>query len=94
MGYGPLPRPKSDCTTVAANLRRAIPAFRTPSVAFGDTFPASRRRGTRDQYVARPPDRSKTAPVLNEHSRLASQHTKDAASSTVPNRSIGIFERM
>ena len=45
MGCGPLLRPKSDCTTVTANLRSKRPAFHTPSVAFGDTFPASRRRG-------------------------------------------------
>ena len=31
MGCGPLPRRKSDCTTVTANLHRSIPAFRTPS---------------------------------------------------------------
>ena len=36
---------KTDCTTVTANLRSKRPAFHTPSVAFGDTFPASRRRG-------------------------------------------------
>ena len=33
MGYGPLLRPKSDCTNGAANLRRNRPAFRTPSGA-------------------------------------------------------------
>ncbi len=33
MGYGPLPQPKSDCATVAANLHQAIPAFRIPSGA-------------------------------------------------------------
>ena len=31
LGCGPLPRRKPDCTTVAANLHRAIPAFHTPS---------------------------------------------------------------
>ena len=31
MGCGPLVRPKSACTNVTANLRRTIPAFRTPS---------------------------------------------------------------
>src|SRR5208337_4146338 len=31
MGCGPLLRPKSDCTTATANLRRTIPAFRAPS---------------------------------------------------------------
>src|SRR5208282_2900133 len=31
MGYGPLPRPKSDCTSVTANFHRARPALRTPS---------------------------------------------------------------
>ncbi len=34
------------------------------------------------------------APVVNEHSRLASQQTIAVASSTVPKRSIGIFERI
>lgn len=38
------------------------------------------------QYVARPPDRSKTAPELNEHSPLAIKATIAAHSSTVPNR--------
>ncbi len=31
MGCGPLLRPESDCATVIANLRRTMPAFRTPS---------------------------------------------------------------
>jgi hypothetical protein len=31
MGCGPLPRRRPACTTVAPNLRRSIPAFRTPS---------------------------------------------------------------
>src|SRR5271170_4512276 len=46
------------------------------------------------QYVARPPEMSNTAPVLNEHSRLASQQTSAATSSTSPKRSIGILERI
>ena len=46
------------------------------------------------QYVARPPDRSNTAPVENEHSSLASQQTSAAISSTVPKRPIGIFDSM
>jgi len=33
MGCGSPPRPKSDCTSVTANLQRAIPAFHTPSGA-------------------------------------------------------------
>ena len=33
MGCGPLLRRKSDCTSVAANLYRPSPAFRTPSAA-------------------------------------------------------------
>ena len=32
-------------TTFTAKFRRRIPALHTPSVAFGATFPASRRRG-------------------------------------------------
>ena len=43
------------------------------------------------QYVARPPETSNTAPVENEHSELASQHTSAATSSIVPNRPIGIL---
>ena len=45
MGCGPLLRCQTACTNVTANLRSKRPAFHTPSVAFGDTFPASRRRG-------------------------------------------------
>ena len=45
MGCGPLLRRQTACTNVTANLRSKRPAFHTPSVAFGDTFPASRRRG-------------------------------------------------
>ena len=44
--------------------------------------------------MARPPDASNTAPVVNEHSSDASQHTIDAISSTVPKRPIGIFDSM
>ena len=47
-----------------------------------------------NQYVARPPDRSKTAPVLNEHSSDASHAASAAASSVRPNRPMGIFESM
>jgi len=43
------------------------------------------------QYVARPPDRSKTAPVENEHSSEASQATSAATSSGRPARPSGIF---
>ena len=45
MGCGPLLGRQTACTNVTANLRSKRPAFHTPSVAFGDTFPASRRRG-------------------------------------------------
>src|SRR5271166_3277030 len=45
MGCGPLLRRQTACTDVTANLRSKRPAFHTPSVAFGDTFPAPRRRG-------------------------------------------------
>ena len=62
--------------------------------AQGNSEIAAWRERRRRQYVARPPERSKTAPVENEHSRLASQQISAAASSTVPKRSIGIFERM
>jgi len=48
----------------------------------------------RAQYVARPPEMSNTAPVENEHSSDASQHTSAATSSTCPSRPIGIFDTM
>ncbi len=47
MGYGLLLRRQTTCTNIAANFRSKRPAFHTPSVAFGDTFPAPRRRGAR-----------------------------------------------
>ena len=46
------------------------------------------------QYVARPPERSNTAPVLNEHSSEHNQATSAAASSRLPKRPRGIFESM
>ena len=45
MGCGPLLRRQTAYTNVTADLRSKRPAFHTPSVAFGDTFPALRRRG-------------------------------------------------
>ena len=62
--------------TVAPVVKRAIDALRMDN----------------PQYVARPPETSNTAPVENDASRLANQHTKDATSSTSPNRPIGIFD--
>ena len=44
--------------------------------------------------MARPPDRSNTAPVLNEHSAEASHATIAAASLTSRKRAIGIFDNM
>ena len=44
-GVWPAATTPDGCTNVTANLRSKRPAFHTPSVAFGDTFPASRRRG-------------------------------------------------
>ena len=46
------------------------------------------------QNVARPPEQSKVAPVLNEASWDASQQTRLATSSTSPKRPIGIFDRI
>src|SRR5690242_20502200 len=46
------------------------------------------------QYVARPPEQSNTAPVVKEHSSLASQVIRAAISSTVPKRPIGILDSM
>src|SRR5439155_11164729 len=43
------------------------------------------------QYVARPPERSYTAPVENEHSSEDSHATSAATSSGLPTRPIGIF---
>ena len=48
----------------------------------------------RGQYVARPPDRSNTAPVVNEFSSEASHATIDAISFTSTKRPRGIFESM
>ncbi len=39
MGCGPLPQPKSDCTSVSANLHQSSPAFRTPSGPSGQPSP-------------------------------------------------------
>src|SRR5207253_850075 len=46
------------------------------------------------QYTARPPDRSKTAPVENEHSSVQSHATRAAISSTWPKRPMGILDNM
>ena len=46
------------------------------------------------QYVARPPDRSKTAPVVNEFSSEASQQIIAEASSSSRKRPRGIFDSM
>src|SRR6266571_3058932 len=46
------------------------------------------------QYVARPPDRSNTAPVLNEHSSEQSHAIIAAASPTSRKRAIGILLSM
>lgn len=45
-------------------------------------WPAPESKAPRPQYVARPPERSKTAPVLKAHSCDASQPISEAASST------------
>lgn len=47
-----------------------------------------------NQYVARPPEMSKTAPVENEHSSLANHATIAANSSGLPSRPIGIFDNI
>jgi hypothetical protein len=44
------------------------------------------------QYVARPPEMSKTPPVEKERSPLLSHATRAATSGTVPNRFMGIFD--
>ena len=48
----------------------------------------------RSQYTARPPEMSKTAPVVNAQSSHGSQAIMAAASSTSRKRFIGIFESM
>src|SRR5208337_1645693 len=45
-----------------------------------------------DQYVARPPEMSNTAPVEKLHSSLASHRTSEATSSISPKRPMGIFD--
>ena len=52
------------------------------------------QRLARAQYVARPPLRSNTAPVVNEFSFDTSHATIAAISSTVTNRPRGIFDSM
>jgi len=47
-----------------------------------------------NQYTARPPEMSNTAPVENEQSSDDSQATSAAISSTSTNRFIGIFDSM
>ncbi len=47
-----------------------------------------------NQYVARPPDMSNTAPVVKEHSCEAQKATRLAISSTSTKRPRGIFESM
>src|SRR5713101_468765 len=44
------------------------------------------------QYVARPPEISSTAPVVNEHSAELQNATSEAISSTLTKRPFGIFE--
>ena len=46
------------------------------------------------QYVARPPEMSNTAPVVNAHSGEAQNATRSAISSTLTNRPRGIFASM
>ncbi len=48
----------------------------------------------RIQYVARPPEISNTAPVVNAHSCEAQNATRSAISSTLTKRPRGIFESM
>ncbi len=49
---------------------------------------------SRHQYVARPPERSKVAPVAKVQRSDASHATISATSSTSPKRFIGILESM
>src|SRR5262249_19164094 len=64
----------------------------------GESFRRTRYRGlewaTQFYYVARPPDISNTAPVLNEHSFDASQATSEAISCTGAVQPIGTSFRM
>ena len=46
------------------------------------------------QYTARPPERSKQAPVVKSVSSLARKHARLATSSERPSRPSGIFETM
>ena len=46
------------------------------------------------QYTARPPEMSKTPPVVNEHSSDDSQAISAAISSGSTKRPIGIFDNM
>ena len=76
MGCGPPLRRQTACTNITANLRLKRPAFHTPSVAFGDTFPASRRRVRLagacrlDDLRERPPRKPRASRLAQGRSRL------------------------
>src|SRR5262249_4419181 len=62
----------------------------------GTGFPQKMRpkKDLLDQYVARPPEMSNTAPVVNEHSAEAQNAASAAISSTSTKRPRGIFASM
>ena len=63
---------------------RPMPVSRMPALLVGGI----------GQYVARPPEMSNTAPVVNEHSFDAQNATSAAISSTSTKRPRGIFDSM
>src|SRR5262249_20677249 len=79
-------------TPPGALILPPLTGFRNPSGGDRNKAPGGGFAQPGGQYVARPPERSKTAPVLKEHSREHSQATRAAASSFCPKRPIGIRE--
>ena len=81
----PLPRARIKRPSIAGRLERlrASAASGRPAI-----------RALFYQYTARPPEMSKTPPVVNEHSSDDSQAIIAAISSGSTNRPIGIFDNM
>ena len=92
--------PDTLCTGPLPNLRFAA-LLRTPvqDTVVGRPGRGAGREssplvGSPAQYVARPPERSKAAPVVKEFSCDTSQATMAAISSTSTKRLRGIFDSM
>ena len=106
-GLGLTSAPGAECRSLlGSSLRHQTVATAAPDASCDPlqwvlrncacTTPAVLRRRTLCplQYVALPPEMSKTAPVLNEHSSEHSQATSAATSSRRQVRAMGIFDTM